>query len=304
MTTQPQTRPRPAGDFAHLKPLPDPPRLPDAMLQHKHMTRADQTLETWFRRRSDAMVGGNGYLCWNRTDPRTTWLAPDCLVSLGVDPEHAMVSNSYIINEVGKSPDFVMEVATGSTGRRDYTVKRDQYAAFGVGEYWRFDPSGGEFHDRPLAGEYLAAGRYESYDIHRDADGMLWGHSPALGLDLCWREGELFFRNPETGDFLLRASQVADALDAVRKELIAAQDAVTAHETRAANAKSIVAALSRAADAESQAADARLEAANARLEAENARAQAADAQAESERFREILRRLQPDDDSAVNPSSA
>ena len=292
MTTQSLTRPRPARDFAHLKPLPDPPRLPDAMLQHKHMTRADQTLETWFRHRRDAMVGGNGYLCWNRTDPRTTWLAPDCLVSLNVDPEHAMVSNSYIINEVGKSPDFVMEVATRSTGRRDYTVKRDQYAAFGVGEYWRFDPSGGEYHDRPLAGEYLVAGQYESYQIHQDADGMLWGHSPLLGLDLCWREGELFFRNPATGDFLLRPAQVQDALES-------AQDAATIAETRATNAEALADAIqTRAANAESRAADDRLRAADAE-------SRAAAAEAEAERLREMLRRLQPDGgDSTAEPPPA
>lgn len=310
MTTQSLTRPRPARDFAHLKPLPDPPRLPDAMLQHKHMTRADQTLETWFRHRRDAMVGGNGYLCWNRTDPRNTWLAPDCLVSLNVDPEHAMVSNSYIINEVGKSPDFVMEVATRSTGRRDYTIKRDQYAAFGVGEYWRFDPSGGEYHDRPLAGEYLVAGQYESYQIHQDADGMLWGHSPLLGLDLCWREGELFFRNPATGDFLLRASQTQDALDAARDELMVTQDAVTIAETRATNMEALADAIqtraanaeSRADDAESQAADARLQAADAESRADDAESRAADAEAEAERLREMLRRLQPDaDDSGADP---
>ena len=255
------------------------------------------------------MVGGNGYLCWNRTDPRNTWLAPDCLVSLDVDPEHAMVSNSYIINEVGKSPDFVMEVATRSTGRRDYTVKRDQYAAFGVGEYWRFDPSGGEYYDRPLAGEYLVAGQYESYPIHQDADGMLWGHSPLLGLDLCWREGELFFRNPATGDFLLRPAQVQDALEF-------AQDAATIAETRATNMEALADASQtraneaeiRAANAESHAADARLHAADAeiratdaRIHAENAESRAAAAEAESERLREMLRRLQPDaDDSGAD----
>lgn len=277
MSTPSLAQRRPARDFAHLKPLPDPPLLPDAMLQYRHLTRADQTLATWFRQRSDALVGGQGYLCFNRTDPRNTWLAPDCVVALGIDPEHAMVSNSYIINEVGKPPDFVMEVATESTGWRDYTVKPDQYAAFGVGEYWRFDPSGGEYYDRSLAGDRLsAAGRYQPLDIHTDADGMLWGHSPLLGLDLCWRDGELFFRNPANGEFLLRPAQVQDALEATRDELIATQDVLAVSETRAVNSEAL------AAVAETRATDAETRAANA--------------EAEAERLRAILRRLQPDAD--------
>ena len=39
-----------------------------------------------------------------------------------------------------------------TTGQNDYTQKRDDYAAFGVPEYWRFDPSGGEYHDAPRPG--------------------------------------------------------------------------------------------------------------------------------------------------------
>lgn len=292
MSTQPLGRLRPARDFAHLKPLPDPPRLPDAMLQHKHITRADQTLETWFRQRSDALVGGEGYLCVNRTDPRNTWLAPDCVVALGIDPEHATVSNGYVINEVGKPPDFVLEVATESTGQRDYTVKRDQYAAFGVTEYWRFDPSGGEYHDRPLAGDLLsAAGRYERLDIHADADGMLWGHSPLLGLDLCWSDGELFFRNPDNGEFLLRQSETQDALEATRDELIATQDILAVSETRAYNAEALAAvAENRAVDSETRAV--------------NSETRAANAEAEVERLRAILSGRQPDagaDDAGEPP---
>ena len=49
----------------------------------------------------------------------------------------------YTISEIGKPPDFVLEVASEGTGRRDYTVKRDIYAGYGVTEYWRFDHTGG-----------------------------------------------------------------------------------------------------------------------------------------------------------------
>ena len=35
-----------------------------------------------------------------------------------------------------------------------------------------------------------------------ESDGMVWGYSRALGLDVCWVDGELRFRDPVTGVFL------------------------------------------------------------------------------------------------------
>ena len=52
-----------------------------------------------------------------------------------------------------------------TTGRNDYTRKRDDYAAFGVPEYWRFDPSGGEYHDAPLVGDHLVDGVYHPIEV-------------------------------------------------------------------------------------------------------------------------------------------
>ena len=59
----------------------------------------------------------------------------------------------------------MLEVASENTGQDDYTEKRDAYAAFGVPEYWRFDPSGGEYHDSPLAGDKLVDGVYQPIEI-------------------------------------------------------------------------------------------------------------------------------------------
>ena len=77
---------------------------------------------------------------------------PDLLVAFGVDRAGIIARRGYSIEEQGKPPDFVLEIASENTGQDDYTQKRDAYAAFGVPEYWRFDPSGGEYHDAPLAG--------------------------------------------------------------------------------------------------------------------------------------------------------
>ena len=58
-------------------------------------------------------------------------------------------------------------------------------------EYWRFDSTGGEFYGEPLAGEYLEDGEYHRLPLRREEDGMVWAHSDALNLDLCWDSGGL-----------------------------------------------------------------------------------------------------------------
>ncbi|MDE2788365.1 MAG: hypothetical protein OXL37_17130, partial [Chloroflexota bacterium] len=63
-----------------------------------------------------------------------------------------------------------------------------------------------------LYGGYLHSGGYEPFEIHEDPDGLAWGHSPALGLDLCWDAGKLRFRIPATGEFLPDYDETLTAL--------------------------------------------------------------------------------------------
>ena len=86
----------------------------------------------------------------------------------------------------GKPPDFVLEVASPTTARNDYTDKRLDYASFGIPEYWRFDATGGRWYDAALAGDRLVEGAYQPITIHRSAASHLWGHSAALNLTVCW----------------------------------------------------------------------------------------------------------------------
>ena len=64
---------------------------------------------------------------------------PGLLVAFGVDPEAYDASNGYIVSEQGKPPDYVLEVASESTGSADVGEKREYYAGLGIEEYWRFD---------------------------------------------------------------------------------------------------------------------------------------------------------------------
>ena len=205
--------------------LPDPPREHD-MEQWQTTTAFDAMLEAHFADRADVLISGAGYL---RNDPRdeSEIFAPDCVVAFGVDPKAIVSRNGYVIQHAGKPPDFVLEVASESTGRRDYTVKREGYAGYGVRECWRFDHTGGRFHDASLAGDVLTGETYTPIPINRDPGGLLWGHSEVLGLDLCWDEGVLRLRDPLTGAFLSTPAEL-------RAELDEAQDRAQAAEERAA----------------------------------------------------------------------
>ena len=89
------------------------------MQQREQLYRADSALRAYFAGRSDVLVSGEGYLRKDPYDP-SEQLAPDCVVAYGVKPEAIIGRNGYVINEVGKPPDFVLEVASRSTGRQDY----------------------------------------------------------------------------------------------------------------------------------------------------------------------------------------
>ena len=193
------TKSRPA-DYRNIEPLPDPPRRPD-MQQFDGIYAFASTLRPRFAHRDDILVSGSGYLIRNPGDIGEFY--PDIVFARGVeDPKRIVRRNGYVISEVGKPPDLVLEVASRSTGVRDYTVKWEGYARYGVVEYWRFDPSGGEYHDAPLAGDVLDDGVYVPLEIVSESSDRHWGYSEVLGLEIWWYEEELRFRDPVSGEFL------------------------------------------------------------------------------------------------------
>ena len=157
---------------------------------------------------------------------------PDLLIAFDVDPALNEARHGYLIPEQGKPPDFVLEVASPSTGRRDETVKRDDYARMGVLEYWRFDPSGGRFHRAHLGGDRLVDGEYQPITISRTDDEHFWGHSEALNLDLCWERGELRWFDPVAGVYLPTFSDERAARVVAEAERDAAEAQRDAAEAR------------------------------------------------------------------------
>ena len=123
---------------------------------------------------------------------------PDLLVSFDADPIAYYRSNGYIISEQGKPPDFVLEIASASTGKVDVTDKRRDYARRRILEYWRFDETG-EHHGTRLAGDRLVGDHYEEIPIDELDEDVLQGRSEVLHLDLRWEQGDLGLYVPETG---------------------------------------------------------------------------------------------------------
>ena len=152
---------------------------------------------------------------------------PDLVIAFDIDMEAIIARKGFVINEQGKPPDFVLEVGSETTGRRDVSAKRDGYAALGIPEYWRFDPSGGLYHRSPslpgaaLAGDRLVNGRYEPFPIHRTDEGDYRGHSPALNLELRWESGRLLWFDPTAQLYL---PSYDEAIDVAEGRRIAAEE--------------------------------------------------------------------------------
>ena len=158
---------------------------------------------------------------------------PDMSVMIGGDRALVEEQGGYAIDRQGKPPDFVLEVASPTTGVVDYTAKRLDYERLGVLEYWRFDPSGGRFHDAPLAGDALVDGEYSPIEIITGTDGRLRGYSEVLGLELWWDESTLRFRDTATGHFLRTPEEINAAYEEKAAAYLVAQERAAAAEERA-----------------------------------------------------------------------
>ena len=220
-------------DYSNVKPLPDPPQQPDMMKQYPGINAFTSALCLWFKDRDDVFVGALGYL-WADADDRSGPY-PDGVFAEGLDgAERIFHRNGYVISEVGKPPDLVLEVGSEGTGRQDYTDKRERYAGYGVREYWRFDPSGGEYHDAPLAGDMLVDDRYMPIEIAVEPDGRRWGYSERLGLEFWWDDGILRFRDPVSGEYLPTLNESEDARQSAEQRVESERVARAVAERRVA----------------------------------------------------------------------
>ena len=184
----------------------------DDMHQPLYIAEILVILKNYFAQYENILVSGDTFIYYEQGNPRARF-RPDSYVVFGVDVDEVYVDDTYVMWRCGKAPDFAMEIGSKSTYRNDLGGKRELYARLGIGEYWRYDWTGGEYYGEPLVGEYLdtESGEYQRFDMTTDPDGTVRGYSPTLGLELRWESGLIRFWNPETQAYLSTLGESEDA---------------------------------------------------------------------------------------------
>ena len=215
------------GAALRWTPGPDELRLPSSEPEDEHVsqnTRHAVAVEDGFgglrlhwHGRLDVFVGADQFVYWDpaydpKKNPDNPPLSPDVCVAFGVANRHR---SSYVVWEEGKPPDFVLEVASPSSRKRDEKEKRDAYEKMGVPEYFLYDPEG---KLKPaLSGFELCAGKYRPLPEETFAEGVTGVRSKVLGLCLCMRQPgpspldvSLGWYDPAAGEFLPTRYELAE----------------------------------------------------------------------------------------------
>ena len=279
-------------------PYPDPPKRDDMQnVIYLDWQATVPALRERFGNRDTTLIG-EIRLGPSLSVPKDTRV-PDLLVAFNCDVAQAREDNGYSLESQPHPPQFVLEVASKTTGIVDYTAKRSDYARYGVAEYWRFDPTGGAYHDRSLAGDRLVDGRYERIAIQWRDDEHGRGYSAALGLYVCWEREELRFYDPVAERYVRTlADEAAErrAEAAGRRREAARADMEAELRRREAERRRQADERRRQAEAQAEAeAEARRQEAEARRQAEAREAAAETRAAELQaRLAELTRQRQED----------
>ena len=95
-------------------------------------------LKDYFENQEDVCVSGNMLMYYEEGNPKKV-VAPDVFVAFGVEKKQRRTYRTW---EEGHTPDFVLEVASPSTFKKDIGQKKDIYASvLAVKEYYIYDPS-------------------------------------------------------------------------------------------------------------------------------------------------------------------
>lgn len=256
-------RPAAASCAADYPPSDGVARFDDHA-QNRTVFYARDVLENLFKREGnqpDASISWDAPIYYEQGNPAAR-VVPDLFVTLGTGGKRRL---AYKVWEEGKVPDFVLDVASKlAEGDRDWRGKPARYAAVGVRECWRFDPTGEHFEPR-LQGFRWEAGGYVELPASRDGVALTI-RSEALGVDLRFDGERLRLRDPRTERVFPTPEEVFAAAVAAEAALYAERRARQAAEA--------------AWDAETK----------ARQAAETARAKTAEARRAAEVSREMKAR--------------
>ncbi len=267
-------------------------RVPIEMMQSNAIKQSTSSLDHLPNGEKFTFMDSNLPIRFDPDDHRVS-VAPDFYRSRNVDVSAIRDQTAYNLWEVGKPPEFVLEVASPSTYRRDLYEKPDTYASIGVSELWMFDPTGGGLYGQALMGFRLVEGEYEPIEMAPSEHGLMSAYSEELGLRLCamdmsqrerllsaqpnlsyvfaenFQPFQLLFQDVNTGQYLLNVK-------ALRAEYERAE------------------ARRRVAEAERRLAEAEREAARSRAELAEAERQKAEAERDVERSRAELAEAERD----------
>ena len=224
-------KPKPRGWFR----FPDPPEIPDErMTAFDHLTINGNAhhLSQHLGNPETTLVAGDHYLSLRFTRGSLAGVRyPDLLVAFGVDPAAYRATNAYVIDEQGKPPDFVLEIASPSTRRIDQGAKREEYAALGIPEYWRFDEAAGRNRVR-LAGDRLEGEEYQPIALEEPEEGVVQGYSGVLDIYLRWERGHLVLVDPLTNRPIATLASERARADSERAARLAAEARAERSESR------------------------------------------------------------------------
>ena len=228
-----ETAPFPYDDDAQVDdltidyPCSDGEPMAESDEQYTAMTYAVSALRVRYHR-EDVYIAGDMFVYYrmNRRDIR---VAPDVFAVFGAVGTHRR--DTWLVWREGKVPDFVMEIASPGTWRRDVGEKRRLYALMGVAEYIRVDPTGQCFTPA-LEIDYLDGATYRRQPVALDEAGILRGYSALLGLEVCVLPGlELRLYDPATGQWLRSHQETEDVLAVAESALRISETARQATES-------------------------------------------------------------------------
>ena len=151
------------------------------------------TMRARYRDRDDVYPATDLGLYFEKGN-RAAVVVPDLMVVFGAPPHHRL---SYKLWEEPKVPDFVAEVLSERTWRRDLTVKPALYQDLGIREFWILDVI--DKLPAPVIGNRLNSdGVYEP--IPPSPEGVLV--SEVLGLELLDNDRDFRFRDRATGELI------------------------------------------------------------------------------------------------------
>lgn len=231
-------------------PYEDDEPLAESDYQLEPLGYAFYGLRGHYAERADVAVHADMFVHYLRVDelgevqldeggqPIVDRLAPDVFVVFGVPNRKR---NSYVTYDEGKPPDFVLEVLSESTWRRDMGVKKTFYERMGVREYWILDPVDAYVAPPPLKGFRLIGDRYEPIAPVRSGDVVY--ASEVLGLELRLSGGRFRIRDPATGEDLYDPIEVQADFQQTRTALRQAESARDEAEAAAQQAAKRIAEL-------------------------------------------------------------